>query len=108
MANRGTRTSVILAVADTDTVTSDVFSVDAEDHAIVILYPQASLGADTAELQIQDPAGTWVTMTQNIAGADEDVDLSATHTTFKIPHAGVYRLSVATRTGSWGIGLIRA
>lgn len=107
MANRGVRTSVILTPGTTDAVTSDVFSVGQSDHAVVILYPQATLGADTALLQIQDPAGTWVTMTQNIAGADENVSLSATHTTYKIPHAGVYRISVTTRTGSWGIGLIR-
>lgn len=108
MARSGYRTSVILAVADTDTVTSDVFSVRGGDEVAVIVYPQATLGADTAVLQIQDPAGTWVNMTQKLTNTDENVDLSATHTTYKIPHPGAYRLTVATRTAAWGIGLIRA
>jgi len=92
---------VILEPGTTDGVTSAEFNVAKDQSVTLVLYPEANLGANTATLKIKAPDGSFVTATDK----DGDVVLSDTRNVQVVDGVGVYRLDVATRTLSWGIGV---
>lgn len=96
-------TTVILAVGNSDSQTSSTFTLQVREEATVMVYPYGSVGSDVAQLQRQDPAGTWVQCTDD----NGDIDLSDTRTTEVIIAPGTYRFNVPTRTSSWGIAITR-
>jgi len=103
VGNRDSTQVIILATGTTDSVTTSTFKVRRGEEVTVMLYPDANLGADTATLEKLDPAGTWVTCTDD----NGDIVLSATRTMEVIVGLGQYRLSVATRTAAWGVAIDR-
>lgn len=64
----------------------------------VIIYPEANFGADTADLKIQNPDGTY----DDVYDDNGQVILSASRPQAKIVGAGVYRLEFAARTAAIG------
>lgn len=101
MANRDPETVIILAPGTTDSVNTAPFKVRRNEEVTISLY--GTLGTDTGTLKRQDPAGTWVTCTDD----NGDIVLSATRTMEVIVGLGTYRVEVGTRTGSWGIAIAR-
>lgn len=86
----------ILASGTTDSVTTEEVAVGSEP---VMLMAFGALGSDTGDLQVKQSDDTW----SDVYDADGQVQLSATRPQWLVTGPGTYRVSVTTRTSSWGI-----
>jgi hypothetical protein len=90
-----------ILVPGTGAAVSGTFSVERNTEITVQIYPEANIGADTAELQRAAPDGSWVTC------RDENgiIALSGSRPQEVIFGPGAYQFDVAARGLAWGISM---
>lgn len=94
--------NVILTPGTTEPAQSKEFSVAKGQEVTLMVYPEASLGADTATLKIKSPDGTLVTCTDD----NGTIALSATRLVEVVVGVGTYVVTTTNRASSWGVAIV--